>query len=164
MAIHGVQPTSNLGTESRGQSMLHERAAGHRCGAVSLGQLSQATAKGSLINFKDVESLSNLENQAGIVRVLTGCAPVNESRCLRIVFRDQRCELLDQRYRGIKRKGGCSGECVGVDQVCLALRNDRWGCGRGDYATASLSSRERGLEVQHALETRGVRENFAHCR
>jgi hypothetical protein len=37
-------------------------------------------------------------------------------------------------------------------------------CGRGDYTTAGLGARERGFEVQHVLETRGVREDFAHRR
>ena len=144
--------------------MLHKGAAGHWRGTVLLSQSGQALAKDSHIAFKDVESLADLQNQTSIVGVLAGCAPVNEARRLRIVFRDQRCELLDQGYGGIQRNRGCSGERSGVDQACLALRSDCFRCGSGDYTTAGLSSRKRGFEIEHALETRGVREDFAHCR
>jgi hypothetical protein len=50
--------------------MLHERAASHRRRTVFPRELREAHAKGIQISFKDVESLANLQNQPGIVRIL----------------------------------------------------------------------------------------------
>src|ERR1039458_5093333 len=85
VAVHGVQPPANFHAKSCWQSVLHERATRNWRGAVLLGQFGQGPAKGSQISFKKVESPPHLENETGIVRILAGCAPVNEPTCLTLV-------------------------------------------------------------------------------
>jgi hypothetical protein len=104
------------------------------------------------------QEIAQLQNQAGVHRVLAGGAPMHEARGLGIVGRHQRRQPLDDRDGGVAgRRRGC-GQLADIEQLGAGLGVDRGHRRCRDDPQPRLGGRESRLEVQHALQAATVRE------
>ena len=103
-----------------------------------------------------------MQDEAGINRVLTGGAPVDEACGLGVGFRDGRGERLHQRNREISGEGCFARQHIQrkLIRVCIARRWARRKCGR-DTRVRQCSC-QRGFKIEHALQPAAIRENFTH--
>ena len=107
-----------------------------------------------------LQRLPQLQDAAGIDRILARRAPMHVARRILIVLRNQSRERLHQRNGNIARQLRAASQRRDVEQFRFAFRRDgRRGRG-GNYAGSRLRSRQRRLEIKHALQTRPIRKNL----
>src|SRR6266481_6641786 len=106
VTIQRVKPACGLETECRWEGVLHPGASGEGRRAEFRSEFRGCVGQPAQILADEVQSLLQLENEAGVDGVLTGRAPVDESRGFLVVLRDERRELLNERNRQISGKGG----------------------------------------------------------
>jgi hypothetical protein len=89
---------------------------------------------------------------------------VDVSSRIRIERGDARCELLDERNREISGVPCFGRESHEIEVLGDALLADPLGSGRWDHTGCRLCLRKRGLEVEHALDGSGRREDVGDSR
>src|SRR5260370_8644368 len=106
VTIQRVKPASSLETECRWEGVLHPGASGEGRRAELRSEFRGGVGQPAQILADEVQRLLQLENEAGVDGVLTGRAPVDESRGFLVVLRDERSDLLDGRNRQISANPG----------------------------------------------------------
>jgi hypothetical protein len=160
VAIQSVKPAGNFETERRWQSVLHPRARGERRGAEYRSEFRGGARQSVKIRADEVQSFSQLQNEAGVDGILAGCAPMDESRGVLVALRDERGELLNQRDCKISSRGGSVRELREIDQFGPALFFDS-DCGRrGNYANTCLGASQRGFKIKHSLNASAIGEKL----
>ena len=124
LAMNRVEPSGNFQTQSYGAGLLQPGAAGEQSGLMRFGDSSERAGKLRKFALQQIQSVAQLQDQAGINRVLAGGAPVDETSGLRIGFRDRRGERLHQRNRQISGEGCFARQDVQRKMIRAALRDD----------------------------------------
>ena len=122
--MNRVEPSGNFQTQSYGAGLLQPGAAGEQSGLMRFGDFSERAGKLREFALQQIQSVAQLQDQAGINRVLAGGAPVDETGGLRIGFRDRRGERLHQRNREISGEGCFARQDVQRKMIRATLRDD----------------------------------------
>ncbi len=156
--LQGVQPTGDLEPEGDRHGLLQQGASGQAGVALAFGQHRQIGAQGVQTRQQQIKRGAQLQHRAGIDDVLAGGAPVHPARGGIVVRGHLRGQRLDQ------RNGGIAGQRRGLRQrgpvVVLHIAgsgNGLRGLG-GNHPALRLCARQRGLELQHRLQARGIVE------
>ncbi|MNE36651.1 hypothetical protein D3C80_1304700 [compost metagenome] len=144
--------------------MLQPGASGQRRGGVALGLHGEILGQRGQLGFEQGDGGAQLQHQAAVHGVLAGGAEVHVALGLGVHGGDLPAEGLDQRDRRVAGAGDGDGQRFDVIGFGTAGGGDgRHGGGR-DQPDRRLGARQRGLEIEHALQATAVAEHRTHRR
>ena len=162
MPLHGAQGTRRFQAEGNRQRLLHPRASGHRRALVFSGEARQRVRQPGEVGLDQFEGRTKLQHQPGIHRVLAGCTPVDVAGRALVLPSDQGGQRLYHRDGRIAGGRGLAAQRGQVEQFRTALRRDRRRRRFRNHAQSRLGTRERGFEIEHALQVAAIGKYLAH--
>src|SRR5262249_39722354 len=87
---------------------------------------------------------------------------MDKARRILVLLRDEVRQHLYERDCGIACPGGFFPNGREIKKLCATLRRNFLGVACRNYACAGFGTRQRGLEVKHALQLRRIRECALH--
>src|SRR5580704_18207067 len=105
LAMDRVEPSCNFQAQNYRTRVLQPSAAREQSGLMLFCDARECGGKLQQLTMQKIQSVAQLQYEAGINRVLTGSAPVDETCGFRIGFRDCHGEYLHERNRQISGEG-----------------------------------------------------------
>src|SRR5437660_11073585 len=163
MTGHRVQPACGFGSESRRNSLLQPGSSWHYCRAMGGRKLNEGVAQTIQIGSDRIETIAQLQNEAGINRVLAGCAPVHVAHGFLVMLPDEFRQLSDNRDGEVARLDRSLRERLWVEEIGAALTGNRSGCGFRNDVELRFRSGQSGFKIEHALQTHIVCKDRVDC-
>jgi hypothetical protein len=157
-----IQPSPGFQAERDRRRLLEPRPSRHRRGGVKLRVAGRGLRRAGEVTQDLGHRGAELQHEPGVEDVLAGRAPVHVARRVRIRGRHPRREMADEGDGDVARARRFPRYRAQVVVLGPGRGADGRDGGAGDDSDFGFRVREHGLDVEHGLQARAVREARRH--